>query len=143
MPREIIESESVLTTQKVAINLAKSLGKNATIALYGNLGAGKTLFASALITALVGDKNINVTSPTFNIVQNYVAADGTKIYHFDLYRLQESGELHEIGVGEALESGISIIEWPEIIESDLPENTVYIKITHQSDEGSRKIEIVT
>ncbi len=83
-----------------------------TLALEGDLGAGKTTFARALIRVLTGDAALEVPSPTFTLVQTY-AAPRFEVAHFDLYRLNDASELDELGLDAALQRGVAVIEWPE------------------------------
>ena len=104
-------------------------------AFYGSMGAGKTTFISALCEALgVGDE---VASPTFTIVNEYRAADGRAIYHFDFYRIGKVSEVLDIGYGEYIDSGgLCFMEWPEKIEEILPEDVLRVYITEEPD-GTR------
>ncbi len=108
-------SISLADTENLGQELANELKVGDAICLYGNLGAGKTTLAGYIINCLIPEKQ-NVTSPTFNIVHQYYSRTGETISHFDLYRIKTTSELVEIGFAEALEEGISIIEWPEIAE---------------------------
>lgn len=83
------------------------------IALRGPVGAGKTHFARALIRARQGPAAEEVPSPSFTLVQTYADPAGTEIWHADLYRLGDPGELAELGLDEAMEGAIVLIEWPE------------------------------
>ena len=110
------------------------------ICLSGDLGAGKTEFARAFIGVAAAAK-VNVTSPTYNIVQIYAAAEAAaeKIYHFDLYRLESAEELYEIGFEEALEGGICLIEWPEIAAEILQDYEIINLKIEIIDENTRRI----
>lgn len=126
-------------TAKIAEKFAASLKKGQVITLYGDLGAGKSVFCRALIRTALEDTNLNVPSPTFSLVQTY-ETEAFEIWHFDLYRVEDMEEIYEIGWEEALADGLSLIEWPERIEPLLPSDT--IKITFEElDETSRKIII--
>src|SRR5688572_21718932 len=109
-------------------SLARKLGAKAKrgdcYCLIGDLGAGKTEFARAFIQEICGE--VTVTSPTFNILQVYEAK--IPVYHFDLYRLKNENELAELGIEDALDNGITIIEWPEIANSLLPQSKREIHI---------------
>jgi tRNA threonylcarbamoyladenosine biosynthesis protein TsaE len=130
-----------LTTLKnIATDFADKLQENAVISLYGELGVGKTAFASYLIKALVKEKNLQVISPTFNLVQIYNSTKG-QVWHFDLYRLKTLEEVYELGLEEALASGITIIEWPHIVESLLPFNTIKIFFSFSKKKTLRNIKI--
>lgn len=104
-------------------------------AFYGRMGAGKTTFISAVCSVLgVGDE---VASPTFTIVNEYRASDGTPVFHFDFYRIEKLSEVLDIGYEEYLDSGgICLMEWPEKIEELLPEDALRVSIVEEED-GSR------
>ncbi len=123
--------ENVEETRNWAKDFAKTLHAPVTVALHGDLGMGKSEIARTIIQTLRGADTV-VPSPTFTIVQNY---DG--ISHFDLYRIEDKSELTEIGLPFAIANDITLIEWPEIAEDILPENTVHIFITEQGN--GRKI----
>ena len=106
-------------------------------AFYGRMGAGKTTFISALCSVLgVGDE---VASPTFTIVNEYRASDGTPVFHFDFYRIEKLSEVLDIGYEEYLDSGgLCLMEWPEKIEELLPEDVLRVSIVEEED-GSRTV----
>ncbi|MEI6682777.1 MAG: tRNA (adenosine(37)-N6)-threonylcarbamoyltransferase complex ATPase subunit type 1 TsaE [Bacteroidota bacterium] len=105
-------------------------------ALYGSMGAGKTTFIKALC-AVLGVADI-VQSPTFSIVNEYKTVAGDSIYHFDFYRIRKTEEAFDIGYEDYLYSGnYCFMEWPEMIETLLPAETVRIRIT---GEDQRLIE---
>lgn len=108
-------TETGLTAEELAARaarLAAQLRAGDVIFLYGDLGAGKTFFARALIRALCGDPALPVPSPTFTLVQTYDTPAGP-LWHFDLYRLQDPEEIYETGWEEALSGAIMLVEWPE------------------------------
>jgi len=117
----------------LAAKVAEATKAPACICLIGDLGAGKTEFARAFIRAKAGE--VTVTSPTFNIVQVY-----DNIQHFDLYRLKSADELQEIGLEDALQTSICLIEWPQIAESLLPKDRTIIKL-EILDSDTRRITI--
>lgn len=123
-----------------AKTLARYCRTGDVLALYGSLGAGKTVFSRAFIRSL-SNKNEEVPSPTFTLVQTYdvqtVNGEETSVWHFDLYRLKEAQEVYELGFEEALSGGISLIEWPERAGRLLPRSRLEIKIDtmpHSPDE---------
>jgi tRNA threonylcarbamoyl adenosine modification protein YjeE len=113
-------------TQRFAARLAAVTRSGDCFALTGDLGAGKTSFARGFIQSLCGAQE--VTSPTFTIAQSYLADDGRTLWHFDLYRLRSAEELEETGLGEALEQGPVLIEWPDIARAMLPAATLDVAI---------------
>lgn len=115
--------ESKENTIALAKELASQLEIGDIICLKGDLGAGKTFFARYLIKHFL-KSDIEVTSPTFQLLQNY-----DKVDHYDLYRLNSPDEIYELGIDDSLNgSRIVIIEWPEIIRHLLPQNTIDIEI---------------
>ncbi len=120
-------------TRNWAKLFAASLKAPVTVALHGDLGMGKSEIARTIIQTLKGQDTV-VPSPTFTIVQNY---DG--ISHFDLYRIEDKSELTEIGLPYAIANDITLIEWPEIAEDILPEDTIHIYLTQY--EAGRKLVI--
>lgn len=108
------------------------------IAFYAPMGAGKTTFIAALCREL-GVKEDAVSSPTFAIVNEYRGGGGEPIYHFDFYRIEEPAEALDTGLYDYLDSGaLCLMEWPENIESLLPEETLRVKIS-VADDGSRTL----
>ncbi len=133
---------SLEETKLLASMLAQKAKRGDCYCLIGDLGAGKTEFARAFIRTLMG-QNIAVASPTFNILQIYEASGfgiRDSVYHFDLYRLKNASELEEIGLEDAFEKGITLIEWPEIAAGILPAQRMEIRIEILG-ENARKISI--
>ena len=125
-------------TSQLGETLAALLGTGDIIALYGPLGAGKTALARALIQALgVEDE---VPSPTFTLVQTYpvVGRDFEAIWHFDLYRIEGADEAWELGIEDAFDGGVSLIEWPERLGDELPEGALHIRISTK-DNGRESV----
>lgn len=129
-----LQSNSELDTIEIAKNIAGKLNKNDVIILSGDLGAGKTKFVQGILTYF--DLENKISSPTFTIVNEYNTANG-KIYHFDLYRLEDTDEFLSIGGDEYFDSGMCIIEWGEKIEEVLPKD--YIKIEFIKDDNNENL----
>ncbi len=109
-------------------------------AFYGDLGAGKTTLIKTLCALLGIDKN-EVNSPTFALVNTYCTNE-REIHHFDFYRIEDEEEAYDIGYDEYFYgTGLCLIEWPEKIESLLPEDTVKVKISPDEDSDCRHYEI--
>ena len=113
--------------------LEKNLSRSIIVFLEGNLGAGKTTFTKGLMKGL-GYKEL-VKSPTYNLVEIH-ETEKLKVFHFDLYRINDPHELKEIGIEEYLEekNSICIFEWPENAQSLLPQPDYTIEIEHSDNE---------
>ncbi|RUW69987.1 MULTISPECIES: tRNA (adenosine(37)-N6)-threonylcarbamoyltransferase complex ATPase subunit type 1 TsaE [unclassified Mesorhizobium] len=119
-------------TARLGEDLAMALRPGDVLALKGDLGAGKSTLARALIRALADDAGLDVPSPTFTLVQSYETR--LPVHHFDLYRLSSASELDELGFDDALaQGGAALVEWPERAEAALPDGTVWIELVHQGD----------
>lgn len=120
-----IGSNSDIDTIELAQNIESEKFPNMVICLEGDLGSGKTLFTKAFAKSM--GINENITSPTFNIIKEYEGEDGYKLYHMDVYRLNEAKE--DIGIEEYFKKkGVCIIEWSDLIEDILPKKRLDIKI---------------
>lgn len=125
---------------RLAQCLALKVRVGDVVALHGDLGAGKTTFARALIRALVGDDNHEIPSPTFTLSQLY-RSDRIAIAHFDMYRLGGVEEAHEIGIEAAMDDGLSIIEWPERVAELLPAQRFDIRFDEADDVAKRRVRL--
>ena len=122
-------------TKKLAEEIADKINVGEVITLKGTLGAGKTFFTNCFINYLMKKNNlkeVEVVSPTFNIVKEYPLNDYS-IYHFDLYRLKNKNELYELDIENCFENGITLIEWPEIAEDIIYNKAIEIEIQIQPD----------
>lgn len=117
------EKETIELAQKTALRVAPPV----VLALHGDLGAGKSVFARAMIRTLTGNHDEDVPSPTFTLVQTYDAPD-TIIRHFDLYRLEKPEDVLPLDWDEAMFDGIAIIEWPEKAGAFLPDDRIDIEL---------------
>jgi tRNA threonylcarbamoyl adenosine modification protein YjeE len=118
--RWVRPAEAIPGVERIAELVALKVRPGDVVALSGDLGAGKTTFARALIRAILADPAAEVPSPTFPLVIAY-AASRLAVAHFDFYRLQGASDLDEIGFHDAAADGLAIVEWPERIEDDAPE----------------------
>ena len=107
-----VEGVDEVRLTRLAEIIALKMRPGDLITLTGDLGAGKTTFARAVIRAMLADPEAEVPSPTFTLVQPY-ATPRIDIAHFDLYRLTDASEIDEIGFDEAVASGLALVEWPE------------------------------
>ena len=122
-----IKIENIGDIASAARKFVDEMGENCVFAFYGKMGAGKTTFIKSICDAL-GVKDV-VTSPTFAIVNEYADAKGQPVYHFDFYRIKNLREAYDMGCEEYFYSGYPcFIEWPELVEELLPEDTVKVSI---------------
>ena len=122
-------------TAQLMADLALLIGPGDVIALSGDLGAGKTAAARAMIRYLAGDETLEVPSPTFTLVQGY-ELPAFPVLHADLYRVEDESELEEIGLSPLPEGTLVLVEWPERAPSALPEDRIDIALTHRPALGS-------
>lgn len=125
---------------RIAEHIAFMLTPGDVLALEGDLGAGKTTFARALIRALSNGAATEVPSPTFTLVQTY-SASRFDIAHFDLYRLADPHELAELGLDHALKTGVALIEWPSRADDRLPDERFTLTLSETADPETRNLRL--
>ena len=141
---ELLQSTSEQQTREAARSMASSLQRGDVVALYGELGAGKTQFVKGLCDGFhVRDA---VTSPTFVILNRYSGVDGRNkeifLFHFDLYRVQSAEEIYDLGYEEFLfGNGICVVEWAERLGTLLPSRRYDVKIAFGEGADERRISI--
>lgn len=118
-------------TQRFGEDVALAVKPGDLIRLEGDLGAGKTTLARALIRSIAGDPDLEVPSPTFTLVQSYDLR--LPVHHLDLYRLSDADEVEELGVDELAATGVVLVEWPERAGDRLPGTSVTIRLEHEGD----------
>jgi len=133
----ILDVADEAETRLLANDLALVLKSGDVVCLSGDLGAGKSTFARALLRAFSGDPELEVPSPTFTLVQSY-GFERFDLSHFDLYRLEEPEELEELGLDDLLETGAALIEWPEKAADLLPAEALWIQISQPSEETDQR-----
>ena len=124
-----------MATAHLMADLALLVGPGDVITLSGELGAGKTAAARAMIRYLADDEGIEVPSPTFTLAQGY-DLPSFAVLHADLYRILEPSELEEIGLSPLPEGTLSLIEWPERAGDMLPPDRIDIAFSHRPALGS-------
>lgn len=138
MERQVIISNSIEETLAAAAGFAQRLKAGDVVCLEGELGAGKTHFVKG-VASFFGVDEDKVSSPTYTLIHEYQGK--IPVYHFDCYRLKSEQEAIDIGVEDYFYGdGVCLVEWPQIIQNLLPENTIWIKISHILG-SQRKIEI--
>ena len=134
----MIKKLSFAEINEIAKKMSEIVKENTVIALIGELGTGKTSFTKTFAKGLGVTENLK--SPTFNYCLEY-RSGRMPLYHFDMYRLSSAEEIYEIGYEDCINNGgISLIEWADIIESELPKEYIEIKFYHL-DEENRNISI--
>lgn len=131
-----IELQSEQDTIDLAHYIAPLMGPGSVITLYGDLGSGKTFFVKALGAFLgIGEE---IDSPSFVLFKEYHCGR-FPLYHLDLYRLKSEDELLDLGLLDMLESGITVIEWPELTENFLPYQTLKLRFGFEGE--ARYVEL--
>lgn len=134
-----IDLDTAEMTAKCAVQLGASLTSGDTILLSGDVGAGKTFFARALITSLLAQPE-DIPSPTFTLVQTYDTQRGA-LWHADLYRLSSDFEIEELGLADAMTDAICLIEWPDRLGEYTPENALNIELTNGPNHDARRMTL--
>jgi len=124
-------------TEALGATLAARLKPGDVVGLKGDLGAGKTTLARAIIRAAAADPDLIVPSPTFTLVEVYDTPRGS-YWHFDLSRLDDPQQVYELGWEEALAEGIVLLEWPERLGRLLPQH-LSVTLELASDDGRRAL----
>ena len=130
--REIVLSDEAATAA-LGARIAATLARGSVVALKGDLGAGKTTLARAILRALGVDEV--VPSPTFTLMQSYETPQ-LLVRHYDFYRIEREQEIEELGLEDALEEGSVLVEWPERGESRLPEDRLEVLL--EAVDGGRR-----
>ncbi len=131
--------ENLQTIHQTAKEFIAAMGDKKVFLFYGSMGAGKTTFIRAICEEMGVKESIN--SPTFAIINEYKAGDGSPIFHFDFYRINKEEEAYDFGYEDYFYSGkLCFVEWPEKIVNLLPEDATVVTITEQPD-GSREVTI--
>lgn len=135
----VFKTYSPCETEKLAFDLARKIPYGRVVAMFGDLGAGKTAFTRGFTKGL--GIECDVSSPTFALVNEY-RGNGKTLYHFDMYRINGWDDLYSTGYFDYLDEGASlIIEWSENIEAVLPDDCVRITIRKTDDINERIIEV--
>lgn len=133
MSREIFETNSYEETFELGYKLGQQAIAGQVFALSGDLGVGKTVFTQGFAKGLGIDEHVN--SPTFTIVQVYEEGR-LPFYHFDVYRVSDVEEMYEVGFEDYFfGEGACMVEWAELIEEIMPENTTWITIEKDLEKG--------
>ncbi len=136
MPSRSIRIDHEEEMRVLAVRIAQILKIGDVLTLTGGLGAGKTVFARALVNALAPAPE-EVPSPTFTLVQVY-ENQTPAIWHFDLYRLEGQDEILELGWDEARRQGVSVVEWPERLGGLLPKDRLEVNIEFIGDSDNAR-----
>ena len=133
-----IEINDLSEIHQAARQFLAEIDNQNVVAFYGDMGAGKTTFIKAVCEEL--GVHEPVTSPTFAIINEYRDKNGISIYHFDFYRIKKLEEVFDFGYEDYFYSGnLCFIEWPELVESLLPESVVRLSL-RQTVNGKRILE---
>jgi tRNA threonylcarbamoyladenosine biosynthesis protein TsaE len=132
-----VQLGDLAATEALGARIAAGLAVGDAVALHGDLGAGKTTLARAILRALGVTES--VPSPTFTLVQTY-ETPSLAVRHYDLYRIQNSRDVDELGLEEALEEGAVLIEWPGNATDRLPGDALHVALM-ATGPGSRRADI--
>ncbi len=136
--------ENTEATELLAGSIAKNLGPGDVVGLAGDLGSGKTFFCRALILTRLAElgRVEDIPSPSFTLVQSY-DLDNTELWHADLYRLGDAGEIVELGLDDAFEEAICLVEWIDRLGSELPDRYLRLELSFVKDrDDARRLEVI-
>ena len=139
-----IDISSEKKTEEIAKKINSEIKPGNILFLYGEMGVGKTTFVKYLINDFqfkFNNKLTEVTSPTFNIMNEYEVSDLT-IKHYDLYRLKSTEELNDLNLFEKNDKSILLVEWPEIIKKK-PNSLIELSFEYENDYQNRFIKVVS
>ena len=134
-----LELSNLDDTRLAARSLALQMRSGDVYSLSGELGSGKTTFARYFLQALGVEED--VPSPTFTLAQTYTTSDSRTVWHFDLYRIETPEEAFELGIEDAFEEGVSLIEWPNRLGIYLPAERLELDFSFVQTEGARQLTI--
>lgn len=136
-PPDIRHLHSPAETCELARHMAPLLGPGDVILLEGEIGAGKSHFARCLIRSLLTHPE-DIPSPTFTLVQTYDTPE-SEIWHADLYRLADVNEVDELGLLDAFDTAICLVEWPDRLGPDTPEDALLLRFALGKHEQERSL----
>lgn len=128
-------------TEQIAQAIAPHLGAGDVVALWGDLGAGKSTLCRAIIQTLCGAETV-VPSPTFTLIQTYDTPKNFAIWHMDMYRLTDPDESYELGLQDAFGTACCLIEWGDKLHHHLPKNRIDITLKNDTN-GNENARIIT
>lgn len=134
-----VSLSSTEDTARLAIKLSEILTSGDTLLLSGPVGAGKTHFARHLIQAFLVEPE-DVPSPTFTVVQTYDTTAGP-LWHCDLYRIGSTLEIEELGLMEAFDDAICLVEWPDRLGDLAPDNALHLDFSHGETDDIRVLHV--
>ena len=138
MKQEFI-SHSTYETEEIASNFAKQLEKSDFVALFGDLGVGKTAFVRGMASTIC--PGASVKSPTYTIVNEYRKPEG-ELFHFDVYRIEDDDDLYSMGFYDYLKKGTCVCEWSENIPYAIPENAYRVTIERVAESTEHRRIII-
>lgn len=142
LPDLTVTLDSPEATAAFAARLAPALGAGDLLLLSGQIGAGKSHFARAVISTCLAALDLveDIPSPTFTLVQTYEAG-GLQIWHSDLYRLTNADEVLELGLLEAFDSALCLVEWPDRLGELAPKTAARLDFSPGADPDQRRLRI--
>jgi len=139
----VLDLADEAATNRLGETLAARARAGDVLALWGDLGAGKTALARAFVRARLGEPDAEVPSPTFTLLQVYDGADGVPVFHYDLYRLERPDDVWELDLEDALAGGVTLIEWPERLGPLVPAGRLDVRLERAAADTAATARRVT